>query len=109
MPFSTICSSCKKSNEPILNKNTNVVYCGNCDEEIQSNHFMRMQLESLKQTTSAKPSQKSFSVKCPICSSFDRPKVIKDECICKKCGTKLNVTKPFILSLKEYLLTNKDD
>lgn len=112
MPYSTICKLCKKMNEPLLDKIESKVYCGNCDEEIpeaSKNHFVKVQLDSLKQLKSVGSYQKSYSVSCHKCKKLDRP-ILKDNIgFCAHCKTQLNLTIPFILTLQDYLKTSKDD
>ncbi len=83
--FSLFCQTCKKQNEPYLDKDTDIVYCAECDAEMQVNPFTKTQMRSMKQFKSSAPSSKS--IKCASCKKLSNAIVLnKDLCcgICKK-------------------------
>lgn len=78
--------SCNKTVTPYLDKDTNKVYCSECDSEIQNvTHFAKVQMQTLKQYKQKKT--KSFSVKCVSCKKEDRPQIIGNDIFCKYCNS----------------------
>ena len=102
MPFSMICSECKKMQNPYLDKKTEKVYCEECEKEISNiNHFAKIQLKTLKQYKVK--SQKSFSVKCNKCNKEDRPTVKDKELYCSSCQEPMDHISPYF---KKILIEN---
>lgn len=88
MPVMHNCLKCKKTQELVMDKATKKVYCLECNDEVNVNHFQKVQLESLKQYREDK--KEHFSVKCNDCGSTGKPKILKDKVICFKCNGSLS-------------------
>lgn len=96
------CPKCSKYQPPFLDPKKDKVYCSACNEEIVVNHFIKIQLKTLKQYREA--NKTSFAVKCNKCSKEDRPKLINDKIICGACGKEIdNLTDFFKQMLKKQL------
>lgn len=108
MPVIVNCASCNKTQEPYLDSKSDKVFCSQCENEIQSNHFMKVQLKTLKQfkvkTTTP------FMVKCPSCNKEDTPVKNNGKVCCAGCSKPLNnLTDIFKNMLMDHLdKINKD-
>jgi DNA-directed RNA polymerase subunit RPC12/RpoP len=99
MAVRSVCSKCNKENEPYIDKKTDKVFCDQCREEIQVNHFMKVQLKSLKQYAVKKTSV--FGVKCTSCNAEDTPKEVNGKFACGTCSKELkNLSEPFKVMLR---------
>ena len=99
MAVRSVCPKCKKENEPYIEKKTDKVFCDECREEIPVNHFMKVQLKSVKQYGTKKTSV--FGVKCSSCSAEETPKEVKDTFVCGACSKELkNLSEPFKIMLR---------
>lgn len=105
MPVSLPCPhECKKNQEPWLDPDSNKVYCSLCEKEIQANHFLIIQLKTLKQY---KPKNSAFLVKCLKCKKESTPQKNKNnDILCGICGKNLdNLSDVF----KRMLITQLDE
>lgn len=108
MAVQTLCPHCNKQQTPFITPKTDVVYCGGCDKEIQVNHFIKVQLKTLKQYREEKKTP--FSVKCQSCQKEDKPKIKSGDVICPHCSKPHNhLTPQFKLMLKEKLPNSDKD
>lgn len=105
MPVKAICTnkSSGKQNEPFMDQKKNKVYCSICYSEMVVNHFIKSQLQALKQYGEKKV--ESFSVKCTNCSQEGRPILNKNKQVfCQFCKKELeNLSEAFKLMLQNYL------
>lgn len=123
MGFSIICEKkgCGKSIEPLLDPETNKVYCP-CDdmcEITQLTDFAKRQMVSLGQLKNKTKERKAFSIKCPGCLREATPKLktdIRDEkgllqpsqLHCPYCDAQhVHLSPPFAQVLKENLAAQK--
>ena len=81
--FSMICQSCHKQNEPYLDKNTDVVYCSECDKEMIVNHFTKTQMKFMKQYRVSVPG--ASNVACQECKKTSKPLIVNKDLICPAC------------------------
>lgn len=105
MAFSMQCvhKGCADHMDPYIDPKEDKVYCSSCNRELTNvTYFTKVQLKNLKQF---KPKTVvSFAVKCNNCGKEDRPKVVKDDIVCKSCNKAItNLSQPFKLMLKENL------
>jgi hypothetical protein len=103
--ISNICPTCKKQQTPFLDPETNKVYCGDCEVEIQANHFLKVQLKALRQFKEKKII--SFASKCPHCATVDRPKLLKGQALCKACNGIIPITRIHYNMLTEIYENDK--
>lgn len=82
------CPKCQKHQSPFLDPKKDKVYCSECNEDINVNHFVKIQLKTLKQYREV--NKTSFSIKCNKCSKEDRPKLINDKITCSACGKEID-------------------
>jgi len=109
MAFRTFCNNkgCLKEMEPALDKETNQVFCTECDGEITTvDDFMKRQMVSLGQVRKVKIKKSPYSVSCPECKKQGTPKLIGDAAFCLFCEHELNLSGPFIQLLKSVLKKN---
>lgn len=123
MAFSLPCEKkgCGKTIEPVIDKQTNKVYC-TCDEEHeikQLTDFAKRQLIGMNQVKTKQRQQKAFAVKCESCEREgtpllktgirdDKGRLQADQLICTFCKKELtNISQPFVQVLKENLKAQK--
>ncbi len=118
MPFRTFCDNkgCRKEMEPVLDRQTNEVYCTECGNAINSlTDFAKRQMVALGQVRRAEKKKQAWSVKCDACQKEGPPKLNKegeknekglligDKLLCSYCDAELkNLNKPFA----QIILTN---
>jgi len=101
MPVISNCNSCNKSQEPYLDPQSDKVFCSLCDKEIPSNHFLKIQLKTLKQY---KQKSSKFLIKCLKCNKESTPIKENNDVICGVCAKPLdNLTSIFKKMLIEEL------
>ena len=110
MAFSTNCThkGCHKMMQPYIDKDTDKVFCSECDGEITSlTHFAKVQMKSSKQFRVK--STAAFAVKCGKCGKEDKPVLIQNEPCCCACKKPLdNLTTLFRNMLREQLKLGSD-
>lgn len=109
MPFQMPClnKTCNKTITPYLDKDTNKVFCSECDCEMTNvTHFAKVQMQTLKQYREKK--LKSFSIKCGSCKKEDRPVVDGGEVVCRNCKSKQTQLTPFFKNMLVDQLKNLD-
>jgi DNA-directed RNA polymerase subunit RPC12/RpoP len=118
MGFRTFCDNkgCRKEMEPVLDKQTNEVYCTECGKTINSlTDFAKRQMVVLGQIRRADKKKQAWSFKCVECQKEGPPKLNKegekdakglpigDKLLCSYCEHELtNISKPFA----QIILTN---
>lgn len=108
MALSTVCPTCNKQMEPYLDKKSDLVYCDLCNADIKANHFIKIQMKTLKQYKEKKTVP--FAVKCQKCQLEDQPEIKGEKVICPKCKTEhTHLSEPFRLMLKNNLKNFKKD
>lgn len=101
------CVTCKKSTEPVLDQITNKVYCSVCDTETAVSHFVKVQLQTLKQY---KAKNNTFLVKCLKCNKEATPTKKDNDIFCGVCQQPLShITSIFKKMLFEHLDKLKED
>jgi ribosomal protein L34E len=87
--------------EPLLDTNSNNVYCATCGNEIKGiTPFAKTQMKSLGQTMKNRQVQKVFSVNCGNCRKITQPQIINGKVVCKNCEQPLNVTPHFVAAMQ---------
>lgn len=81
--FSMYCNSCNKQNEPYLDKDTDIVYCSECDKEMVVNPFTKNQMRSMKQYRTSAPSAATIS--CAKCKKTTKAVVLNKDLCCGAC------------------------
>jgi ribosomal protein S27E len=85
MAVQILCPHCKKQTAPFINPKNDEVTCGGCDVKIDNvNHFIKMQLKTLKQYRESK--KVPFGVKCQKCGKEETPKDTGSDIVCGSCG-----------------------
>ncbi len=92
------CTSCKKLSDPFIDPKTEKVYCGLCEKEMAADHFLKIQLKTLKQFK--QKTNKPFSIKCWSCGKEDTPVQINKEFYCSSCKKQHKLTEPFKIALR---------
>jgi DNA-directed RNA polymerase subunit M/transcription elongation factor TFIIS len=100
---------CGDTMEPYLDPQTDKVYCSKCDKEIVNvTYFAKAQMKASKQFK--KKVIASFAVKCPKCGAEERPKLVKDDIVCRACQKPMDhLSEPFKIMLKDKLKTAGKD
>lgn len=110
MGFLMYCDNkkCGKSQEPMLDKKTDEVFCSACGEVIKNvTPFAKASMRSMSQFKRTVKSQEAFAVNCDKCAKMSRPKLDQNSLICPHCGTEhTTLTAPYIHAIKEYIKTN---
>ena len=102
------CPHCKKEQEPILDPKKDQVSCTLCNEIIDVNHFVKVQLKALKQYGEIK--RVPFGVKCDKCNKNETPVEQDGEIVCGACHKPLsNLTDTFKRMLQDKLSRVKKD
>jgi hypothetical protein len=104
MAFAVNCTNkgCGKLTECMLDVKTNEVFCAECDKPISNiTHFAKVQLKALGQIR--KDKKENYSIKCDVCSRSARPILKDDKALCKFCSAELNVSRQFIIILKDFV------
>jgi ribosomal protein L34E len=109
MAFFTFCDNkgCRKSMAPVIDKETNKVYCTECGKEINTvDQFMKRQMVSLGQVHRAEKRKLAWSAKCNECGKEGPPMLDKEgkELICSYCNKPMTgLNRPFAQMVKENL------
>ncbi len=107
MPITLTCQNCNKTQEPWLDKQSNKVFCSECDKELQANHFLKIQLQTLKQY---KQKTSAFLIKCVKCGKESTPQKSNNDIVCGICTKPLDHLTPiFKKMLFERLDKLKED
>lgn len=95
---------CRKETAPLLDTNTNEVYCDQCGNTIQANYFIKTTLKTLGQVKRTSPAQQAFSVVCPACNTNAQPKLVGRDLQCIKCSKEITHLNPtFAAAVKQFL------
>ncbi|HLG28222.1 MAG TPA: hypothetical protein VI423_10590 [Paenisporosarcina sp.] len=103
---------CGKSQEPLLDKVTNEVFCSECGSVITNvTEFAKNSMRSLSQFKRTTKTQQAFAVKCNGCNKTAQPKLSKTTAamtlVCPHCGREHDgLQAPYAHAIKQYLLTN---
>jgi len=114
MGFLITCDNkgCFETMEPLLNKNTDQVFCTACGKEIKSvTYFAKVQMKSLGQTMNNQKESRAFSVRCNACGTVGQPIVAQDGNIhCSACKTHMSdLSPPFAHIIRQMVSgSNKD-
>lgn len=98
MSFLLQCQSkeCRKMTDVVLDKATNKVHCGDCDEEIpNATIFIKNCLVGAKKFRVAKKSVQSYALECKACHKKMTPLLVKGELSCPECREIHQVTSHF--------------
>lgn len=110
MAVQATCPKCQKQQNPYIDPKTNNIYCELCNHIFPPNHFLKMQLQAVKQYREVK--KVPFAVKCPKCNREEKPKDTGKDIVCgnSSCNAPLtHLTAAFKLMLKDHLSkSNKD-
>lgn len=106
MPFRIFCTNkgCGKDMEPVIDKETQVVYCTECDKELPTVPiFTKRQMLSMGQVRRAVAKQKAFTTKCSACKKEDTPIIVNNVLACSGCKNELKLSKPFEMMVRNHL------
>ena len=105
-------NDCRKEMEPVIDKNTKIVYCSECGQPLKNQDaltvFAKNQMIALGQVRIAEKKTQAFAVKCEHCSKEAKPKLSKNgkDLLCAYCNKEMkNISAPFAQMLKENLRT----
>lgn len=102
------CSKCKKYQEVSIDKKSDKIYCDVCKAEVPGSFFQVQKLKMAKKFRNPEPEVKgAFFVRCGKCDAMARPRVEDDKAYCAGCSEDLNLSKFFIVGLKDYLSNGK--
>lgn len=107
MGFLMYCDNkkCGKSQEPMLDKDTDEVFCSACGEIINNvTPFAKTSMRSMSQFKRTVKSQEAFAVKCDKCAKMSRPKLYQNNLICPHCGQEhTSLTATYTHAVKQYI------
>lgn len=114
MGFLITCDNkgCFETMEPLLNKNTDQVFCTACGKEIKSvTYFAKVQMRSLGQTMNNQKTSQAFSVRCTHCGTVAQPTVAADGRIhCSACKSHLSdLAAPFAHTIRQMVGKSGND
>jgi predicted RNA-binding Zn-ribbon protein involved in translation (DUF1610 family) len=110
MGFIICCNNkkCGASQEALLDKKTDDVYCSACGNIIDNvTSFAKASMRTMGQFKRTVKSQEAFAVKCEGCDKMSRPKLNKNKLVCPHCGKEhCNLQSAYVHAIKEYIRTN---
>lgn len=113
MKFLCYCDNkgCLKEMEPVLDKDTMIAYCTECDKEIKNlSVFMKRQMLFSGQIKKDIAKKIAWSVKCPHCNKENLPSLEDNSLICSLCKKKIDhLAKPFENMIKKHIKSKKED
>jgi hypothetical protein len=97
---------CKKVTELVLDPQTNLAHCSDCDCEISEvTSFVKNSLRGIKKFRDSKKRAASFAMACKNCHKKMTPLLIKNNLHCPECRNMHEVSphfkNVFILNLKQ--------
>lgn len=110
MPVQIQCphKGCMKVQEAWIDPKTDKVYCSLCNREIVNvNHFMKVQLKTLKQYRPKNTT--AFSVKCTACQKEGAPVLHNGDIVCSGCLSPLNNLSPIFKNMLKDQLSKKQE
>jgi Zn finger protein HypA/HybF involved in hydrogenase expression len=108
MAVSANCTNCNTTTEPFMDPKNDKVYCGDCEEEMQVSHFVKITMKSIKQFRQKQTI--SFGVKCQSCHKEARPVILDEKIVCPTCQNEhTHLSDSFKLMLKDRLKTAGKD
>lgn len=113
MGFLITCDNkgCFETMEPLIDKNTDKVYCTSCGKEIKGvTYFAKVQMKSLGQTMNNQKASKAFSVRCNYCGAVGQPTVDNGKIHCGFCKAHLDyLSPPFAHTILQMLKKSGQD
>ena len=96
---------CGKSQEPLLDKSTNEVYCAECNNVIPNvPSFTKNVLSSMGQVKRFVPKQKAFSRLCASCNKTDQPVIANGQIVCPICKAEVkDITPTYAHALRQFI------
>ncbi len=109
MGFVMSCNNrkCGKTQEPLLDKITNEVFCAECGEQITNvTEFAKNSMRGMSQFKREAQSKQAFPIKCNNCGKTQQPKLQANKLLCPHCGVE-HTTLPaaYAHAVKQYLTT----
>ena len=92
---------CYEQTHAKLDRDSGIVYCEKCGGEITVPAPTKKVLESMGQVIRS-PKTKAFYVFCHNCKGNRDIEIKNDEAFCKVCDSKLNVSKVYLQSVKQF-------
>lgn len=108
MGFLITCDNkgCFETMEPLLDKNTDRVFCTVCGKEITSvTYFAKVQMKSMGQTMNNQKTSQAFSVRCNFCGAAGQPTIGADGKIhCSTCKSHMDhLSPPFAHVIRQMI------
>lgn len=107
MGFVIYCNNkgCGKSQEPMLDKASNEVYCSECGGVMPGiSQFTKTAMAGIGQLKRQVASKTAFAIKCAGCSRVEQPKVKNSNLVCPMCGADHKGLVPaFAHAIKQFL------
>lgn len=107
MPFVMSCDNkkCGKTNEPLLDKVTNEVFCAECGQTMNNvTPFTKNSMRTLGQVKREVKSASVFPVKCGKCQKLETPKMTQSKLHCPKCNDEHTHLQPaYAHAVKQFL------
>lgn len=88
MGFLMTCGNkgCGKTMEPVLDVQSNTVYCTNCNCQMNGiTEFAKNQMRFMGQTKKEGSRHKLFGFVCPYCNKRSFPKIVAKRVVCELC------------------------
>src|SRR5258706_13238536 len=102
MAFSLGCPSCRKMQEPVIDKSSNEVYCSLCDELIPNvSHFVKVQMKTIGQIK--RPKKSTYAIECISCKIQATPILKNNKLLCPSCSKEYVLARAFELLIKDAL------
>lgn len=99
---------CGVLQEPLLDKDTNQVFCSECGEEMKTvTQFAKKSMLTMGQIKRVKRKQSAFPVICAECNKQSQPKLVGKVLVCPDCGAQhKHLSPPIAHAIREYLTSN---
>lgn len=107
MGFVIYCSNkgCGESQEPLLDKTSNEVYCSECGEVMKGvSQFVKTAMAGIGQVRREVNSKVPFAMKCG-CGRVEQPKLKSGVLVCAACGKEHKGIAPgYAHAVKQFLM-----
>lgn len=99
----------KTTSDSVLDESTNEVICSECGQPITGiTDFTKRSMKGMGKVKKTE-SKTSFSIDCPKCHKRGQPILKNDNAFCAHCNELLKLSKPFIITFKDYLKNSNNE